>query len=124
MLENLSAKMLKKDELYKLKRIYKLNESPRDPTKSLLSAAVIQLPDETIVGMLGFELIPHAGPLWVKPEFRRNGLAVALYQMIESQLSQNHGTGYYTFMSNDASKALAQKLGLEKLPWEVWKREY
>ena len=124
MLENLSAKMLKKDELYKLKRIYKLNESPRDPTKSLLSAAVIQLPDETIVGMLGFELILHVGPLWVKPEFRRNGLAVALYQMIESQLSQNHGTGYYTFPGNEASIGVVKKLGLEKLPWEVWKREY
>lgn len=124
MLESLNTKLLNRDELYKLRRIYKINESLQDPTKTLLTAAVIETPDESIVGMLGFELFPHVGPLWVKPEFRRNGLATAMYDMIESQLDKKPGTGYYTFMSNEASVGVAKKLGLVKLPWEVWKREY
>jgi RimJ/RimL family protein N-acetyltransferase len=124
MLESLSARILKHDELHKLKKIYRLNESKQDPTKSLLTAAIIELPDETIVGMLGFELIPHIGPLWVKENFRRIGLATAMYQMLESQLDKTPGTGYYTFPSNDASMNVIKKLGLEKLPVEVWKREF
>src|SRR5271154_4703283 len=118
MSENPKIRLLYKEELKRLRRFYRENNSPIDPTKQLLTAAVAELPDETLVGMLGFELIPHVGPLFVTESHRGNGLAVKLYQEIESHLDKHPGTGYYTFPSNDTSIHIASKLGLVKLPWE------
>lgn len=123
MSENLKARMLQRDELFRLKKFYRMNDSKMNP-EDLYSASVIETSDEKIVGMLGLELIPHAGPLYVLPEFRGHGLAVQLYRTIEANLTKKPRTGYYTFPSNDISKHIAQKLGLEKLPCEVWKREF
>jgi len=123
MSENLNLRLIDRTELHKLRKFYKLEGSLRDP-KGLFTAAVAELPDETIVGMLGFELIPHLGPLYVMPNYRNNGIAVQLYQAIEVELDKKPGTGYYTFPSNEASKRVMEKLGLTKLPWEVWKREF
>jgi GNAT superfamily N-acetyltransferase len=123
MSENLRLRLLAKEELYKLKKFYREVNAPMN--RNLLTAAVAELPDETIVGMLGFELFPHAGPLLVLPDYRGNGLASQLYGVIEEQFNKEPGTGYYTFPSNDASRRVAEKLGLVKLQdWEVWKREY
>ena len=121
---SLNLRLLKRDELFKLRRFYKARGSPIDPSKQLLTAAIAETVDEHIVGFCGFELIPHVGPIEILPEFQKQGLGTSLYKLIESQLDKTPNTGYYTFPSNDASKALVKKLGLEKLPWEVWKREY
>jgi GNAT superfamily N-acetyltransferase len=123
MLENPKLRLLAKEELYKLKRFYKEEGSKADP-RSLLTAAVAKLEDETIVGMLGFELVPHVGPLYVTAPFRGQGLAGRMYELIEEQLNKQPGTGYYTFPSTDASRRVAEKLGLEKLNWDIYKREY
>lgn len=124
MSEKLNLRLLQRDELHKLKPFYRRNDSPINPSNQLLTAAVVELPDETIVGMLGFELIPHVGPIEILDPYKRMGLGTKLYQLIESQLGKNPHTGYYTFPSTDASKELVKKLGLIKMPWEVWKREY
>lgn len=124
MSENLNIRLLQRQELYRLNKFYKLNESPIDPSKQLLTAAVAELDNRTIVGMLGFELVPHAGPLIVLEPWRGHGISQLLYAAIENELNKNKGTGYYTFPSNDASKHIAEKIGLIKLPWEVWKREF
>lgn len=123
MLENPRLRLLAKEELHKLRPFFKRNGSQSDP-RNFLSAAVAQLSDETIVGMLGFELIPHLGPLEVIEPYRGNGIAVQLYRTIEDQFTKVPGSGYYTFPSNDASRRVSEKLGLIKLDWEVWKREY
>lgn len=124
MLENPKLRLLRREELFKLRRLFRANESKIDPAKQLLTAAVAELSDKTIVGMLGFELIPHSGPLFVSEAYRGNGIGVKLYEVIEAELNKTPGTGYYTFPSNDISIAIAKKLNLEKLPWEVWKREF
>lgn len=124
MSEKPKLRLLAKDELQKLRSFYKSVGSTIDPRQQLLTAAVAQLPDETIVGFCGFELIPHVGPVQIIEPFRGQGLAVQLYELIEAQLDKKPHTGYYTFPSNDASKRVASKLGLTKLDWEIWKREY
>jgi RimJ/RimL family protein N-acetyltransferase len=124
MLENPKLRLLGKEELYKLKRFYREEGSKINPSQSLFTAAVAELEDETIVGMLGFELVPHVGPLFVRESYRGQGLAGRLYGIVEDQLDKRPGTGYYTFPSNDASRRVAEKLGLEKLNWDIWKREY
>lgn len=125
MLESPRLRLLGKEELRRIRPIFRSNGSNADPTKQLLAAAIAELSDETIVGMLGFELIPHCGPLIVNENYRGQGLASKLYGVIEDQFTKVKGSGYYTFPSNDASRRVAEKLGLEKLKdWEVWKREY
>lgn len=123
MLESPRLRLLTREELHRLKKFYK--KAPgRNPVKELFSAAVAELSDETIVGYCGFELVPHCGPIEILPEYQHKGLGVKLYETIEAELDKKPGTGYYTFPSNDAAKALMKKMGLTKLDWEVWKREY
>ena len=123
MLESPRLRLLQRDELHRLKKFYK-KAGGRNPTKELFTAAVAQLSDDTIVGFCGFELVPHCGPIEIIPEYQHRGIGVELYKTIEEQLDKTPGTGYYTFPSNDAAKALVRKLGLTKMDWEVWKREY
>lgn len=123
MLENPRLRLLKRDELHRLKSFYK-KVPGRNPTKELFTAAIAQLSDETIVGYCGFELVPHCGPIEIIESYRGQGLGIKLYEAIEAELDKKPGTGYYTFPSNDAAKALVRKLGLTKMDWEVWKREY
>jgi RimJ/RimL family protein N-acetyltransferase len=125
MLEKPKLRLLRREELHRLRSFYRKNGSPIDPHKQLLTAAVAELSDSTIVGFCGFELIPHAGPIEIVESYRGNGLGIELFQTIEKELDKYPHTGYYTFPSNDASKKLVEKLGLIKLEdWEVWKREY
>jgi hypothetical protein len=124
MLENPKFRLLNANELHKLKKFYKSAHATGLNPKSLVTAAVAELPDETIVGFLGFDFVPHAGPIEILEPYRHQGLGFQLYQTIEAALSKQPHTGYYTFPSTDGSKALAKKLGLVKLDWEIWKREY
>lgn len=123
MSENLNYRLLKRDELFRLKRLWREQGSMLDP-ENLLTAAVAISEDEKIVSACGFELVPHLGPIYVNENLRRQGVASKLINLIEDQLSKKPHTGYYTFPSNNASQSLMSKLGLVKLPWEVWKREY
>lgn len=123
MSENPKIRLMKRDELFKLKKLWKEQGSSLDP-ENLLTAAVAETEDERIIGVCGFELVPHLGPIYIQDGHRNQGIGSLLIGEIEKNLSQKPHTGYYTFPSNDASINLMKKLGLEKLPWEVWKREY
>jgi len=122
-MEDLKIRYLSKEELYKLKTIFKQQGASIDP-RTMLSAAVAELPDETIVGFLGLDLVPHAGPLFVEEKYRGHGLSYEFYNMIDKLMNKDKGTGFYTFPSTDASKHIVSKLGLEKMNWEIWKKEY
>lgn len=110
-------------ELARLKPIFEKQGSSYDP-KNLLLSAVTELPNGEIIGCIGLEIINHVGAVFVEESFRNQGIATDLYKFLELNLPHVKGTGYYTFPSTDISKKIALKLGLTKLDWEVWRREY
>jgi len=126
MSENLDIHLLPKLQWGRLRKIYKENNARISPcSPNIVTHVVAQLPDETIVGSLSLELIPHAGGLWIAEPFRGQGVAVKLYKEIENKvLTQVSNSGYYTFPSNPTAVRVMEKLGLEKMPWEVWRRSY
>lgn len=70
---SLNLRLLKRDELFKLRKFYRNSGSKIDPVKQLLSAAVAETEDERIVGFCGFELVPHVGPIEILSEFQKTG---------------------------------------------------
>lgn len=87
--------------------------------------SIIEAIDEQgdIIGHLYLELVPHAGKLWVAEEWRHQGVATKLFEFLDSNLVHESGSGYYVFPSNEGSKSVCRRLGLEPLG-EVWKREF
>lgn len=120
---NLNYRLLRRDELFKLKKLYRKEGWLKNPNE-LLTAAVAELPDGMIVGTAGFELFPHIGHGVVLEQFRGNGIIEQCITTIEDLLDKKPGTSWITLASNEAAINVVKKLGLEKLPLEVWKREY
>ena len=77
-----------------------------------------------IVALQGLDFIPHGGPLWIHPDFRGQGIYRPLNAMFETLFNKIRGSGYFMFPSNNKSKSICKKLGLTKMDWEVWKREF
>lgn len=76
--------------------------------------------DGRIVGMCGVNLVAHVGPLWVAEEFRRRRIGTDLAKAAGELVRELGGKGYLMFPSNERSVAIAEKLGLKKMSWQVY----
>lgn len=120
------TRILPLNQYHLVKKIFEDNGGRLpDPGEWSKNIIVTQTESGEIIAMAVYELVPHLGPIWVKEDLRRRGLCSRLIKYIEEAFtSGKKHTGYYMFPSTDISKALAKKLGLQKMDWEVWKREY
>ncbi len=75
-----------------------------------------------IVGMWALNLVPHAGPLWVAPEWRGRGIAQAMGAALDPVAQGLGMPGYFAFPSNMGAVHVMEKLNMEALPWKVYKR--
>jgi GNAT superfamily N-acetyltransferase len=107
-------RLLRKDEFYLVKEIYESQEDTVNNDNDILGAFDS---DGTFMGMLASNLIPHVGPIFVKPRYRRKGVARALYKFMGD-------TPYFTFPSNKQAVALMRSLGLkERKDLRVFEKE-
>jgi len=86
--------------------------------------AIIAEENGKIVGMCGINLVAHVGPLWVDPDRRGQGLAHGMTQAAEDLIRKLGGRGYLMFPSNEASRRVTEKMGLEAVDWKVYRREF
>jgi RimJ/RimL family protein N-acetyltransferase len=93
------------------------------PSADLKTAVVAEF-EGKIIGLTGIDLVVHAGPRWVAPHWRRRGIALEMGRKVDEVLKAGGAEGYLVFPSNPASEGLCQRLGLEKLPWSVYKRMF
>lgn len=111
---------LQSEEWEKLRPVY-ASQGAELPSPEYNGAIVAEV-DGQIVGMNGLNLIIHAGPLWVHPDWRRLGIATRMGQELDALIKGLGEAGYYSFPSNRNSEAIMQKLGMERLDWTVYRR--
>lgn len=90
------------------------------PDPNVVGIFVMENEDNEIISMVSFELVQHLGPIWTDPDYQKIGCATELIEFVTSTLRH---PSYYMFPSTPASKRVAEKCGLIKTDWEVWKKE-
>ena len=109
------------DEWGRLQEIYRENgaELPEAERNTAIVAEVAG----RVVGMWGINLVIHAGPLWVDPEWRGKGVSDGMSKALDA-LVRPLASGYLMFPSNAASERVARRIGLEEMNWKVFRREF
>jgi hypothetical protein len=77
----------------------------------------------SLVGLWTVQLAYHAGPLWVRPDHRGEGLWLQLHEVLCDTFSGAGGTGFYSFSGEPKVEAIFRRLGYTDLGYKVWKKE-
>ena len=109
-------------EWEKLTEVYRSQSDELPPAEQ--NTAVVAEVDGRIVGMWGLNLVLHAGPLWVAPEWRGKGVSDQMGAAVE-QLARNLGAkGYLMFPSNEHAERAAARAGLTPAQLKVYRKEF
>jgi len=113
----LSSYFLDPEDYHRLTPIFEENEGAL-PLPSISQIAVVEREDTNeIVGFYVFQLIPHAEPMWIHPDFRSSGVWVQLASMIEP-LTNRRDT--YIIATTPQTIAMCDRLGLAKIEHPVY----
>jgi hypothetical protein len=110
--------VLKPNEWTKLAPIY-ATEGGNLPNP-IFSSSIVAEDDKGIAGFWGIELVPHAGPLYIRTDLRGTGL----WKELNERLNVELGSGYYVYVQpGSATEKICEKLGMTNTGWTVWKKE-
>src|ERR1700677_3281503 len=98
-------RQLPADEWERLREPYRLNGGEL-PSQDC-STSIVAEKDSRIVGFWGLNYILHAGPIWVAPEFRGQGVSDSMAEVLDELLRAQGAKGYLMFPSNPRSEAVA-----------------
>ena len=114
----MELKIIRGDELKRLIPI--LGELGWPMVSEPCSMAIVGEEDGEIVGFAIIQLLPHLEPVWVRTDKRGTGLADSIVTMAAGQLQQMNIQHWLSIVRNDQSKRLAQSIGMEPAPGEVF----
>lgn len=118
----LSFSFLDPEEFHLLKPIFDEYNAIL-PLKSVSQIAIAT--DETtneIVGFYCFQLLPHAEPLWIHPNFRNKGIWVKLVEMIYP-LTERFSSPTFIHATTPEVEEMCKRLGLTKVTYPVYIKE-
>jgi len=123
-LANLKYRFLKAEDREQLSAIFTAENGqlPEGPT---FTAIVAEDPEGKIVGFWGLELMAHAGPLWIHPDYRGTGIWRKLHaalNLIFRGSPKNHG--YYVFSKSPKTDHMFRALGLEETGMKVFRKAF
>jgi hypothetical protein len=73
-------------------------------------------------GILVYQFLPHAEPLFVYPEFRDQRVGWSLYDYLDARMPA--GTEYYVTMQNEGLIEQAYKRGMVSIPGMIMAKEF
>ncbi len=117
----MNIRVLEPQEWDKLKPIFTEFNAPI-PQPSVATAVIAENEAGEIVGLLMLQLVLHSEPLWIRADQQHNGLWRDLHREMEAQFSKTGGT-YYAFSPRGGIAKMTEEVGMEKLPWSVYKKE-
>lgn len=106
------------EEAQTLKPIFDENDGAfPSPELSLFCGAIND--DEEIIGFHVIQLVPHAEPMWVNPEYRAKVNWREFQKMIEGILQ---GGDYFIFPGDERIAKLCKRGGMEEVPLKAYKK--
>lgn len=88
-----------------------------DPKLSRIACASL---NGEIIGFYCLQLVAHAEPMWIKPDFRGSTVAARLIQMINEQRQDKRA---YVVCDTEESQRMCEKLGLKRVESPVYYME-
>lgn len=116
------CRQLPATEWEKLTDIYRAHSDELPPAEQ--NTAVVAEVDGRIVGLWGLNVVLHAGPLWVAPEWRGRGVSDQMGAAIEKLAHDLGSKGYLMFPSNQHAERAAARAGLTPVDWKVYRKEF
>lgn len=111
-----------REQWHRLKPVYE--EQGDSLPAAEQNTAVVAEDGGSIIAMCGVNLIAHLGPLWVASQWRGRGISDKVAAGADQLIRELGAKGYLMFPSNKGAAAVAQRLGLERMTWEVYRREF
>lgn len=94
------------------------------PTQQFKSGVVATTEAGRIVGYWGFTLLPHAGPLWIHPEYRGMGMWRKLNSALDKELNGGPGTGYYCLTDSPKTEHIFEEVGMKPSGYKVYRKTF
>jgi hypothetical protein len=123
----MTYRKLEKDEWYRLKPIFEVEEWPL-PSQDLATVVIAEDEDGRIHGLLCLQVQLHCEPLWIREESRGRvtfrGLAGILAEeilMIKDRLPEGSAVYFITGLPN--VEKLAEPLGFKEMSEKIWRLE-
>jgi ribosomal protein S18 acetylase RimI-like enzyme len=88
----------------------------------LAEPIVAKLHDE-IVGFGFAQLLPHAEPIWVKPQYRGLGIAEKLARMVVEKIESTGAQRFVAVAQNAFAEELCRANGMHEVPGKVFVKE-
>ena len=78
---------------------------------------------QELVGFHVVQLMPHAEPMWIHPNYRAKVNWREFQKGVESLFDKDAGGCYFIFPSDDRVAKLCKRGGMTEIPIKAWKRE-
>ena len=119
--ELVTFRSLDKEEYLKLKPL--LDQQGWTLPYPEMTAVIVAEYQGEIVGFGVTQLVPHAEPMWVHPDWRNTGLAVMLNQKLVT-LMESSGLKAWIIVAPSAALAMyCRKMGLKEVPGTIFVKE-
>lgn len=121
--EQLFYKYLEPEEYHLIDRFFDEENSPRlDPRFS--KALVAMTEGGEVVGMICVQLVAHAEPIIIDPEWRQKGVGKELVARMDGYLEALGVPGVYTQPTNPAAEALTKMAGFVRMENPLYMKLY
>jgi hypothetical protein len=115
-------RFLNPDEFERLRPIFDENEG--DLPNPMLTAIYAAFNDaDEIVGFHCLQLVPHAEPMWIHPDYRAKVNWREFQNGIESLFEKAEGGSYYIFPSNERVAKMCKRGGMVEVEMKAYRRD-
>ena len=125
--EGIEVRFLKESEYPLINHFFDAEGCPRlDPGFSKIVAGFIQGEDgeERVVGIMVLQMVVHAEPIIILPEFQGKGLWREMAEMLDGYMMALQLPGAYTQPMREETKAMCEKMGYRECEFPLWVKLY
>lgn len=84
------------------------------------SRVLAEVQGRKVIGMIGVQLFPQVGPLWIHPEYRDPTLAISLASSMRKELEASSLDGYMVIAEHEFSAKFCELAHLRKVETPVY----
>ncbi len=113
----MKVSIIQPEEWAELEPIYKAEGGPM-PEAGQLRTGAIARDSRGVAGFWAAYMAPHAGPLWVREDWRGQGLWRRLHKTLDTAIDGE----YFVLSGEPKTEAIFEKLGFRRTGLQFWKR--